>query len=90
MPKLLRLLHLKEPEIITLVPTVQMLKGLERQLDALARAILRAHEKDDWRPRMSHMCNYCPHKPICPAHAGERTAGTKDLSAGLPVVAARS
>lgn len=83
MPKLLRLLHLKEPEILTLVPTVQMLKGLEKQLDALAQAIQRAHQKDDWRPRMSHMCNYCPHKAICPAYAGERAA--PDL---LPVVPA--
>lgn len=68
-PKLLRLLHLKEPEVITLVPTVQMLQGLERQLDALAQAIQRAHERDDWRPRTSRMCNYCPHRAICPAYA---------------------
>jgi putative RecB family exonuclease len=74
MPKLLRLMHLKEPEIITLVPTAQMLKGLERQLDALGQAIARARERDDWRPRTSHMCNYCPHKPICPAYEGERAA----------------
>lgn len=69
MPKLLRLLHLKEPEIITLVPTPQMLRGLERQMDALAQAIQRAHLRDDWRPRISHLCNYCPHKAICPAYA---------------------
>lgn len=81
MPKLLRLMHLKEPEIITLVPTAQMLKGLERQLDALAHAIVRAREKDDWRPRMSHMCNYCPHKAICPAYAGERETAAASLSA---------
>jgi putative RecB family exonuclease len=74
MPKLLRLMHLKEPEIITLVPTPQMLKGLEKQLDALGQAILRARERDDWRPRTSHMCNYCPHKPICPAYEAERAA----------------
>jgi putative RecB family exonuclease len=87
MPKLLRLLHLKEPEIITLVPTVQMLKGLEKQLEALAHAILRAHEKDDWRPRMSNMCNYCPHKPICPAYAEERAAATENPPVLLPLVA---
>jgi putative RecB family exonuclease len=87
MPKLLRLLQLKEPEIITLVPTVQMLNGLQKQLDALAQAILRAHEKDDWRPRMSHMCNYCPHKPICPAYAAERVPESQGLKVRLPVVA---
>ncbi|HEX2054200.1 MAG TPA: PD-(D/E)XK nuclease family protein, partial [Actinomycetota bacterium] len=79
MPKLLRLLHLKEPEVLTLVPTVQMLRGLEKQLEALAQAIQRAHDRDDWRPRVSHMCNYCPHRSICPANAG-----TEPESPGVP------
>jgi putative RecB family exonuclease len=71
MPKLLRLIQLKKPEVITLVPTPQMLLAMERQLDALAQAILRAHEKNDWRPRVSSLCAWCPHKAICPAFAGE-------------------
>ncbi len=88
MPKLLRLLHLKEPEIITLVPTAQMLSALEKQLDALAHAIQKAHQKDDWRPRTSHMCSYCPHKPICPAYADERAAAAaaEQPAVLLPVV----
>lgn len=69
MPKLLRLIQLKTPEVISLVPTTQMLLGMERQLDALAQAILRAHERNDWRPRVSSMCSYCPHRAICPAFA---------------------
>lgn len=72
MPKLLRLIHLKKPEVISLVPTAQMLLAMERQLDALAQAILRAHEKDDWRPRVSNLCSWCPHKAICPAFAGKQ------------------
>lgn len=87
MPKLLRLLHLKEPEVITLVPTAQMLMGLERQLDALARAIQRAHEKDDFRPRVSHMCNFCPHRAICPAYEPERAAAAGAPAAVLPPAA---
>lgn len=67
MPALLRLIHLREPEIITLVPTQQMLTGLEKQLHALAQAIQRAHDRDDWRPRVGPLCNWCPHKSICPA-----------------------
>jgi putative RecB family exonuclease len=72
MPKQLRLIQLKKPEVITLVPTPQMLLAMERQLDALAQAILRAHEKNDWRPHVSSLCAWCPHKAICPAFAGER------------------
>ena len=69
MPRLLRLIQLKTPEVISLVPTEQMLVAMEKQLDALAQAILRAHEKDDWRPRVSNLCSWCPHKAICPAFA---------------------
>jgi len=74
MPARLRLFHLQAPEVLTLVPTEQMLEGLERQLDAIARAILRAYEKDDWRPRPGPLCAWCPHKPICPAFAGTETS----------------
>ena len=74
MPKLLRLIHLKTPEVISLVPTTQMLQGMERQLDALAQAILRAHERNDWRPRVSGVCSYCPHRSICPAFNRAETA----------------
>lgn len=66
-PKELRLVHLREPEVITLVPTEQMLEGLERQLQAVGSAIARAMARDDWRPRRSYVCSWCPHRSICPA-----------------------
>jgi putative RecB family exonuclease len=69
LPKELRLMHLREPVVLSLVPTVQMLEGLEKQLDALGTAIRRAHEFDDWRPRRGPMCSWCPHKALCPAWA---------------------
>lgn len=69
MPKELRLLHLKEPEVLILVPNERMLEGLERQLFAVAEAIKRAHLTGDWRPRPSYRCAMCPHQAICPAFA---------------------
>ncbi len=77
MPKQLRLIHLKEPEVITLVPTSQMLRALERQLDAIAEAILRAHQRNDWRPRTSNMCSWCPHRSICPAFVTEVSGASR-------------
>jgi putative RecB family exonuclease len=71
LPKELRLVHLREPVVLTLVPTPQMLEGLERQLEAIADAIRRALERDDWRPRRGPMCSWCPHKALCPAWADE-------------------
>ncbi|MGH2704622.1 MAG: RecB family exonuclease [Actinomycetota bacterium] len=67
MPRALRLVHLREPEVITLYPTQAMLLALERQLEALARAIARARSTGDWRPRPGPGCSWCPHRAICPA-----------------------
>ena len=71
LPRELRLVHLREPVVLSLVPTPRMLEGLERQLEAIADAIRRAHERDDWRPRRGTMCSWCPHKAVCPAWADE-------------------
>lgn len=70
LPAQLRLLHLQEPEVISLIPTPQMLEALERQLNAIAAAIARAHETNDWRPRPGKLCAWCPHQSICPAFDG--------------------
>jgi putative RecB family exonuclease len=67
LPRELRLVHLKKPEVIRLVPTMQMLEGVERQIEALASAIKRAMATGDFRPRQGPLCNWCPHKDKCPA-----------------------
>ena len=84
LPIQLRLVHLKEPEVLTLVPTEQMLGGLERQLEAVARAIARAQQTQDWRPRPGRMCGFCPHAAICPAFATDK----EDPAAPTPLPAA--
>lgn len=71
LPKQLRLVHLRKPEVITLVPTAQMLEGLERQMVALGSAITRAFAENDFRPRPGPLCNWCPHKRVCPANLGQ-------------------
>lgn len=70
MPRELRLLQLGVPEVLTLFPSEQMLRGVERQMDALGQAIQRARAKNDWRPRPSALCTRCHHKTICPAWEG--------------------
>jgi len=67
LPRELRLIQLGVPEVLTLRPTVQMLEGLERQIDAIGAAIVRARATGDWRPHPSALCGRCPHKAICPA-----------------------
>jgi putative RecB family exonuclease len=79
LPKQLRLIHLKEPQVITLIPTPQMLEAMERQLDAIAQAILRAQDRNDWRPRPSSLCSWCPHRGICPAFASQQVDAEKSV-----------
>lgn len=74
MPIELRLIQLGEPEVLTLRPSRQMLEGLERQLEALGVAILKARTNGDWRPRPGWLCPHCPHQAVCPAWADGRTA----------------
>jgi putative RecB family exonuclease len=79
MPSELRLIQLGEPEVLTLRPDRQMLEGLERQLEALSRAVGRAIATGDWRPRPGHLCRVCPHRSVCPAWAG---SGSPEAGAG--------
>lgn len=72
-PKELRLIYLAEPAILTWRPTEQTLLAFERQMQALVRAVRRAVETGDWRPRPSPYCMSCAFQDRCPAWAGART-----------------
>lgn len=78
LPKTLRLIHLREPEVVTLQPTVSMLEGLERQLEALGVAMRRAWATGNWRPRPGYLCSWCPHRAICPAFAVKESKGANE------------
>src|SRR5918999_4779493 len=69
LPKSIRLVYLSDPAVLTLNPHERMLVAFERQMRALARAIRRAVDRDDWRPRPSPFCMSCPHQSRCPAWA---------------------
>jgi putative RecB family exonuclease len=66
-PKEIRLVYLNDPAVLTLNPTEQMLLAFERQIKALARAINRAVDTGDWRPRPSPFCMSCSFHVLCPA-----------------------
>jgi putative RecB family exonuclease len=69
-PRLLQLMYLGNGEILRYQPDEADLRATERKILALWRAIERAMESGDWRPRPSRVCDWCAHKPICPAHGG--------------------
>lgn len=69
-PKVLRLLYLKDAEICDYTPEVDELDRFERTLIALWAAIDRATEERDFRPKPSRLCAWCAHQALCPAYGG--------------------
>jgi putative RecB family exonuclease len=80
-PVEVRLLHLNEPTVITARPSEQMLRGQRVKTLAVWSAIERACEAEDFRPKMSPLCNYCRFKPYCPAHGGDPAEAAPALAA---------
>ncbi len=69
-PRLLQLMYLGNGEIVRYAPDEADLLATERKIEALWRAIVRAREAGDWRPRRSKLCNWCSHQQLCPEFGG--------------------
>ena len=70
LPRLLRLYYLRNQEVIDYAPDESDLQGLERQLEALSGAIVRARATGDWRHKPSKLCDWCSFQSLCPAFGG--------------------
>jgi len=69
-PKLLQLIYLGNGEIVRYAPDEADLLATERKIEALWKAIERAIQVQDWRPRPSRLCNWCSHQQFCPEFGG--------------------
>jgi len=69
-PRQLQLIYLGNGEIMRCTPDEADLLSTERKINALWRAIERARETGDWRPRPSRLCDWCAHQALCPAYGG--------------------
>ena len=69
-PSVLQLVYLGSGEILRYEPEEADLLATERKVKALWAAIARAAETGDWRASPSRLCDWCDHKPLCPAHGG--------------------
>ncbi|HEX7746488.1 MAG TPA: PD-(D/E)XK nuclease family protein [Micromonosporaceae bacterium] len=69
-PRVLRLLYLKDAEICDYAPDAQELVRFERTIVALWQAIDRATAARDFRPKPSRLCGWCSHQAHCPAFGG--------------------
>jgi putative RecB family exonuclease len=69
-PRVLRLLYLRDAEVCDYTPDEEELARFERTVVALWRAIERATAERDFRPRPSRLCGWCSHQAVCPAYGG--------------------
>lgn len=69
-PRVLRLLYLRDAEICDYTPEADELVRFERTLLALWRAIDAATTARAFRPRPSQLCDWCGHQAHCPAYGG--------------------
>ena len=69
-PRLLQLMYLAEGEVLRYAPDASDLLATERKVAALWKAIERARDDGDWRPRPGRLCDWCNHKALCPAFGG--------------------
>ncbi len=69
-PRLLQLMYLGNGELVRYAPDESDLLATERKIEALWRAIERARETADWRPRRGRLCGWCSHQQFCPEFGG--------------------
>ncbi|HSV67353.1 MAG TPA: PD-(D/E)XK nuclease family protein [Mycobacteriales bacterium] len=69
-PRMLRLMYLKDSEVLTYTPDGEELRRFERTLRAIWAAIARARQTGDFRPSPSKLCGWCDHQELCPAFGG--------------------
>ncbi|PZF86345.1 RecB family exonuclease [Micromonospora deserti] len=69
-PRVLRLLYLKDAEVCDYAPDAEELLRFERTVVALWRAIEQATARQDFRPRPSRLCDWCSHQALCPSFGG--------------------
>jgi putative RecB family exonuclease len=69
-PAMLQLVYLGSGELLRYRPDERDLLATERKVEAIWRAVARAQETGDWRPRRSALCGWCAHQALCPEFGG--------------------
>ncbi|MGN9810316.1 RecB family exonuclease [Micromonospora sp. BQ11] len=89
-PRVLRLLYLKDAEVCDYAPDAEELVRFERTVVALWRAIEAATAAQDFRPRPSRLCDWCNHQALCPSFGGTPPPFPAPAAAPDPLRDARS
>lgn len=79
-PSKVQLLYLREPVVISAVPSEQSLLGLRTRTLALWSAVERACRDEDFRPRPSALCAWCNWQAWCPEFGGDPSRAAAEAS----------
>jgi putative RecB family exonuclease len=71
MPRMLQLMYLGSSEVLRYEPNEDDLLSTERKILALREAINKAARSGEFAPTTSRLCDWCAHRPSCPAWGGE-------------------
>ena len=69
-PRVLRLVYLKDREVCDYTPDAVELERFEKTIVALWKAIERAAIAREFQPKPSKLCGWCSHQALCPAFGG--------------------
>jgi putative RecB family exonuclease len=78
-PSRIRLMYLRSGQTIETVPSAQSVRFLTTRTQAVWKAVARACETDDFRPRPGSLCSFCTFKPWCPAFGGDPSRAAAEL-----------
>ncbi|MGI8695171.1 MAG: RecB family exonuclease [Mycobacteriales bacterium] len=70
LPRVLRLIYLKDRDTLTYSPDEEELRRFELTVQAIWAAIGRARQTGDFRPSPGPLCGWCDHQALCPAWGG--------------------
>lgn len=82
-PARIQLLYLSEPVAIVAEPSAQSVRGLEQRTSAIWKAVERACEREDFRPRPSALCAWCSFQDYCPAFGGDPAQARELVAAAV-------
>jgi putative RecB family exonuclease len=80
-PARIRLMYLRSGQVIETEPSEQSVRFLTTRTHAVWKAVARACETDDFRPRPGALCSFCTFKPWCPAFGGDPSRAAAELTA---------
>ena len=86
-PRAIRLMYLKSGETITATPSAQSVKFITTRTQAVWRAVERACQTGDFRPRPGPLCSGCAFQEWCPAFGGDPSRAAVEATARQALLA---